>query len=106
LHWIKIVYVFELFLVLVGGLLGFNNTVMRFGILSLLVTLSIDLAVRMVGSYIGGSTRVAIVLRGFAKFVAVLIILAVLVLVYLGFVQLGIAQLPELKILGISFLPK
>ena len=65
-HWIKITYVFEIFLIVVGGLLGFNNTVMRFGIFALLFTLSIDLAVRLVGSYITGSTRVAGVVRGLA----------------------------------------
>ena len=100
-HWIKITYVFELFLIIVGGLLGFNNTVMRFGIFALLFTLSIDLAVRLVGSYITGSTRVASALRGLAKFVVALVLLALIVLVYLGLVYLGIAELPSLHFLGI-----
>ncbi|RPJ26168.1 MAG: patatin-like protein, partial [Chloroflexi bacterium] len=51
-HWLKVIYVFELFLIVAGAVLGFNNTVMRFGIFSLLFTLSLDLAVRLVGSYI------------------------------------------------------
>ncbi len=100
-HWVKITYVFELFLIIVGGLLGFNNTVMRFGIFALLFTLSIDLAVRLLGSYITGSTRVAIVLRGLAKFVVALVLLVLIALVYLGLVYLKIATLPALKILGI-----
>ncbi|HLO13813.1 MAG TPA: hypothetical protein VK206_03220, partial [Anaerolineales bacterium] len=100
-HWIKITYIFELFLIVVGALLGFNNTVTRFGILSLLVTLSIDLAVRFVGSYITGSTRTASVLRGLAKFIVVLVLLAVIALIYLGLVYLKIAELPGLKFLGI-----
>ncbi|HMB25607.1 MAG TPA: hypothetical protein VKP08_22355, partial [Anaerolineales bacterium] len=100
-HWIKITYVFELFLIAVGGLLGFNNTVMRFGIFALLFTLSLDLAVRLVGSYITGSTRVASVLRGLAQVVVALILLAIVALVYLGLVQLKIATLPDLKIFGL-----
>ncbi|HLO31932.1 MAG TPA: patatin-like protein [Anaerolineales bacterium] len=99
-HWIKITYVFELFLIVVGALLGFNNTVMRFGILSLFITLSIDLAVRLVGNNITGSTRSAILLRGLAKFVVVLVLLALILLVYLGLVYLRIAELPGLRIFG------
>jgi hypothetical protein len=99
-HWIKVVYVFELFLIVMGALLGFNNTVMRFGILALLVTLGMDLAVRFVGGYIAGSTRVASVLRGLVKVIVVLVILGLIGLVYLGLVQLKIAPLPSLKFFG------
>ncbi|HSB01594.1 MAG TPA: patatin-like protein [Anaerolineales bacterium] len=99
-HWIKITYVFELFLIVLGGVLGFNNTVMRFGIFALLFTLSIDLAVRLVGSYMTGSTRIASLLGGLAKFVVALLLLALIALVYLGLVYLKIATLPALKILG------
>jgi len=93
-HWIKVTYVFELFLIVVGALLGFNNTIMRFGIFSLLFTLSIDLAVRLVGSYLTGSTRAMGIVRGVAKFIVVLVLLAVIALIYLGLVHLGIAELP------------
>ncbi len=95
-HWIKVAYVFELFLIILGGLLGFNNTVMRFGIFSLLFTLSIDLTVRLVGSYLAGSTRAMGIVRGVAKFIVVLVLLAVIALIYLGLVYLGIAELPGL----------
>jgi len=97
-HWIKITYVFELFLIIVGALLGFNNTVMRFGIFSLLITLSIDLAVRLVGSYITGSTRFMLTLSRLAKFVVALVLLAIIALVYLGLVHLHIVESPTLKL--------
>ena len=99
-HWIKVAYVFELFLIVVGALLGFNNTVTRFGILFLLFTLSIDLAVRFVGNYITGSTRSASRLRGFAKFIVVLLLIAILVLIYLGLAYLRIVDVPSLNLFG------
>ncbi|HET9910442.1 MAG TPA: patatin-like protein [Anaerolineales bacterium] len=95
-HWVKVAYVFELFLIVAGALLGFNNTVMRFGIFALLFTLSIDLAVRLIGGYITGSTRVMGIVRGVAKFIVALVLLAVIALIYLGLVYLGIAELPAL----------
>ncbi len=95
-HWLKVVYVFEIFLIVAGGLLGFNNTVMRFGIFALLFTLSMDLAVRLVGGYLTGSTRLMSVVRGLAKFIVVLVLLGVIALIYLGLVYLGIADLPGL----------
>jgi patatin-related protein len=100
-HWVKILYLFELFLITAGAFLGFNNTVMRFGILSLLVTLSIDLAVRLVGSYISGSTRLAGILRGLAMFIVALVLLAIIALIYLGLVHLGVAELPPFRVLRI-----
>ncbi len=96
-HWIKLTYVFESFLIVAGALLGFNNTIMRFGIFALLVTLSIDLAVRLVGSYITGSTRLTLAFSRFAKVVVALILLAIIALVYLGLVHLNIVELPNLK---------
>jgi hypothetical protein len=69
---------------------------MRFGIFALLFTLSLDLAVRLVGSYITGSTRGMGVVRGVAKFIVMLVLLAVIALIYLGLVYLGIAELPAL----------
>jgi patatin-related protein len=95
-HWIKVTYVFELFLIVVGALLGFNNTVMRFGIFALLFTLSMDLAVRLVGNYITGETRLITVVRGAAKIIVALALLALVALIYLGLVYLGIAELPAL----------
>lgn len=95
-HWLKVVYVFEVFLIVVGGLLGFNNTVMRFGIFALLFTLSMDLAVRLVGGYLTGSTRLLGWVRGAAKIIVALVLLALIALIYLGLVYLGIAQLPAL----------
>ena len=95
-HLLKVVYVFEIFLVVAGGLLGFNNTVMRFGIFALLFTLSMDLAVRLLGGFLTGSTRLWSWVRGAAKLIVALILLAVVGLIYLGLVYLGIAQLPVL----------
>lgn len=95
-HWVKVAYVFELFLIVAGALLGFNNTVMRFGIFALLFTLSMDLTVRLVGSYLTGSTRAMGIVRGVAKFIVALVLLAVVALIYLGLVYLGIAELPAL----------
>ncbi|RPI94908.1 MAG: patatin-like protein [Chloroflexi bacterium] len=93
-HWMKVAYVFEVFLIVAGAILGFNNTVMRFGIFSLLLTLSVDLTVRLVEGYLKGSTRLMSVVRGAAKFIVVFVLLAVLALIYLGLVFLKIAELP------------
>jgi hypothetical protein len=67
---------------------------MRFGIFSLLFTLSVDLAVRLVGGYLTGSTRLMSVVRGAAKVIVALVLLAFFVLVYLGLVYLGITEPP------------
>jgi hypothetical protein len=95
-HWLKVVYVFEIFLIVAGGLLGFNNTVMRFGIFALLFTLSMDLAIRLMGGYLTGSTHLMTWVRGAAKLIVALVLLAVVALIYLGLVYLGVAELPAL----------
>jgi hypothetical protein len=58
--------------------------------------LSMDLIVRVVGSYLTGSTRAMGIVRGAAKFIVALVLLAVIALIYLGLVYLGIAELPAL----------
>jgi hypothetical protein len=93
-HWIKVIYVFEVFLITAGALLGFNNTVMRFGIFAFLFTLSMDLAVRLVGEYIRGESRLMRAVRAVAKLIVALALLALGALIYLGLVELGVADMP------------
>jgi len=58
---LNLAYIFEVFLILVsallgiinGGIIGFTRAVLWFGIVSLLITLSVDLALRFIESLIG-----------------------------------------------------
>jgi hypothetical protein len=98
-HWLRLAYVFELFLIIVGALLGFNNSVTRFGVVALLTTLGIDLAAQFVGSYIQATKDFTILLRRLARFAVGTIALAMIILAYLGLVYLKLALLPPLSVI-------
>ena len=93
-HGLSVLYAFEAFLIVVGALLGFNNTVMKFGIGALLVTLAANLGILLTGYLVRGVGAVQKWARAGITLIATLAVLALVVLVYLGLVQLGLASLP------------
>jgi len=95
-HWIKIAYLFELFLIVAGTFLDDTGVVARFGTVSFLITLGVDLTVRFTGGLIKGSALSAKVLRWLTGLALTLVLIAALILGYLGLVYLGIFELPGL----------
>ena len=93
-HWLKIVYAFEVFLIVFGALLGFNNTVMRFCVGALLATLAANLVVHYAGWLIEGSGLVRKLIKAVVMLGAALVLLALFALIYFGLVHLGWASLP------------
>jgi len=93
-HGLSVLYAFEVFLIVVGALLGFNNTVAKFGIGALLVTLAANLGILLTGYLVRGVGAVQKWARAGITLIAILAVLALIVLVYLGLVQLGWTSLP------------
>lgn len=93
-HGLGVLYAFEVFLIVVGALLGFNNTVTKFGIGSLLVTLAANLGIFLVGYLVRGTGSFRKWTRTLVILIAVLAVATLVGLVYLGLVQLGFASLP------------
>jgi patatin-related protein len=85
LHWIKLLYAFEAFLI-VGGLLLADGAVQRFGLVTLAVTAAAHFFVKLLGDYMRGSRYRF--LRAMGSVLFVLAAAAVLASAALGFDEL------------------
>jgi hypothetical protein len=81
-HWLKIIYAFEVFLIVGSILVNASPDVTKFGWTILALTIALHVTVLLLGDYIRGKNKLL-------RFALVLVVAAVLFLTTLGFGELA-----------------